>query len=330
MDTDAPPERIRSRHERAPVHDPLPSGSVDVWPELPLAAWTDTLDTVHMLTQIVGKVKLALTPFVNEWWNVALHLTPRGLTSGSIPFGTRAFAIDFDFIAHAMVVQTTGGEVASIPLRPRPVADVYAELMAILGSLGIEVTISQLPSEVANPIPFAEDRVHASYDPEYVHRWWRIQSHTERVLQRFRTSFAGKSSPVNFFWGSFDLSHTRFSGRPATPPAAWPRFMQIAERQENFACGFWPGNTSASGATLGEPAFYAYVFPEPPGFPESTVRPASAGYEPAFGFFILRYDDARRAPDLDAAILDFFQSVYDAGATLGTWDRAALELDHID
>lgn len=301
------------------------AASTEAWPELPLAAWTDTLDTVHVLTQIAGKVKLALTPFANEWWNVALQITPRGITTGSIPFGTHAFSIDFDLIDHNLIVQTTAGSAATIPLSARPVAETFSDLMAALASLGIDVTISPLPSEVANPIPFPEDRTHASYDPEYVTRWWRIQAHTERILHRFRTPFHGKSSPVNLFWGSFDLNHTRFSGRPATPPANWPRFMQIAERLENFSCGFWPGNTTASGVAFGEPAFYAYIFPEPPGFAEATVQPEAAGYEPSLGQFILRYDDARRAPDPDAAVLAFFRSSYEAAATLAKWDRAALE-----
>lgn len=325
MNTESPHPRVTARTESA-RHDEHPAAEpATPWPELPLAEWEATLDTVHMLTQIVGKVKLALSPFVNEWWNVALQVTPRGLTTGPIPAEWGSFGIDFDLVAHELIVQTSGGEVATIPLEPRAVADTYAELMATLGSLGIAVTISPLPSEVPDPIPFGEDRVHASYDPEYAHRWWRILSSTERVLQRFRTPFAGKSSPINFFWGSFDLSHARFSGRPATPPAAWPRFMQIAERQENFACGFWPGNVTASGVTFGEPAFYAYLYPEPPGLGEARIRPDAAGYDLALGQFILRYDDARRISEPDAVILDFFRSSYEVAATLAGWDRAALE-----
>lgn len=316
----------------SPDGDGRPDGGIPVypaeaWPELPLASWEATLDTVHMLTQIVGKVKLALTPFANEWWNVALHLTPRGLTTGTVPYGLRSFGIDFDFVAHRLVVQTSDGDVAALPLAPRAVADTYADLMATLGSLGIAVTISPLPSEVPSTIPFAEDRVHASYDPEYVRRWWRVMLHTERILHRFRTPFTGKSSPINVFWGSFDLCHTRFSGRPTTPPAAWPRFMQAAERRENFACGFWPGNVTASGVAFGAPAFYAYVFPEPPGIREAVIRPDLAGYDATLGQFIFRYEDARRAADPDAAILDFFRSSYEAAATLAGWDRAGIE-DH--
>jgi hypothetical protein len=295
------------------------------WPPLPLSAWQETLDTVHMLTQIMGKVKLALTPFQNEWWNVALLLTARGLTTGPIGYGQRLFQIDLDVLDHALVVRTSDGAAAVIPLRPRPVADVYAELMATLRSLGIEVTISTRPSEVPDPIPFDQDRVHDAYDPEAVERWWRVLAHTERVLQRFRTPFVGKSSPINFFWGSFDLNHTRFSGRPATPPSTWPRFMQIAEQRENFSCGFWPGNITASGVAFGEPAFYAYIFPEPPGLPQALIRPDAAYYDTTLGEFVLRYDDARQAPDPDAAILAFFESSYEVAATLAEWDRAALE-----
>ena len=276
MDIETQPHRAPDQTGIARADSGTAVSSSEVWPELPLAAWTDTLDTLHMLTQIAGKVKLALTPFANEWWNVALQITPRGLTTGSIPFGTRAFSIDFDLLDHKLVVQTTTGESAAISLTARPVAETYADLMAALASLGIDVTISPVPSEVANPIPFPKDRTHAAYDPEYATRWWRIQAHTERILHRFRTPFHGKSSPVNLFWGSFDLNHTRFSGRPATPPATWPRFMQIAERMENFSCGFWPGNTTASGVTFGVPAFYAYLFPEPPGLAEATVEPTSA------------------------------------------------------
>jgi hypothetical protein len=320
----------RTVRQPSPIrHAPAGSGwrvgPPEPWPALPLAAWEPTLDTVHLLTQIAGKVKLALTPFLNEWWNVALHVTPRGLSTGPIPSGAQSFAIDFDFFAHAVVVQTTGGEVATIPLGPRPVAEFYAELMAALRRLGIPVTISPVPSEIPNPIPFSEDRVHAAYDPGYVQRWLRILASTERLLQRFRTPFAGKSSPVNFFWGSFDLCHTRFSGRPAEPPASWPRFMQLAERQENFACGFWPGNITASGVAFGEPAFYAYVYPAPAGIDQARIFPDAAGYNPALGEFVLRYEHARRAPDPDATILAFFQSCYEAATTLAGWDHDSLE-----
>jgi Family of unknown function (DUF5996) len=212
-----------------------------------------------------------------------------------------------------------------LPLIPRAVADFYAELLATVRAMGIEVTINPLPVEIPNPISCDVDREHASYDPEPVQRWWRILVQIEQILQRYRSPFAGKSSPINFFWGSFDLNATRFSGRPAAPPAGAPRFLQLAEDQENFACGFWPGNATMAGVTVGEPAFYAYIYPEPAGFKEAPVRPSGAHYDPTLGEFLLRYEDARRAASPEQAILDFFQSTYEAAATLADWDRQMLE-----
>jgi hypothetical protein len=300
--------------------------AVEDWPELPLNAWQDTLDTLHMWTQVVGKVKLELTPFLNEWWNVALTVTARGLTTGPIPAGNRIFEIDFDFIDHTLNVMTNLGEVRALPLVPRTVASLYAELMATLEALGIAVTINPIPCEVPDPIPCDVNETYASYDPEYVVRWWRILVQTELVLQRFRASFFGKSSPILFYWGSFDLGHTRFSGRPADPPAGAPRFFQIAEDQENFACGFWPGNVSAAGITFGEPAFYAYHFPAPEGFNEAPVRPDAAYFDTAMGEFILRYDDARRTASPEDAVLEFFQSSYEAAAAAANWEGAPVAL----
>ena len=297
----------------------------EAWPSLPFAAWQQTQATLHMWTQIVGKVKLELTPFLNEWWNVTLSVTPRGLTTGPIPAGDHTFEVDFDFVDHNMFVRSDAGAVKALPLIPRPVADFYAEFMATLSALGIEAAITTLPVEIPDPIPYDQDREHASYDADAAHRWWRVLVHTERVLQRFRSPFVGKSSPVHFFWGSFDLNHTRFSGRHASPPATWPRFMRLAEDQENYSCGFWPGNATASGLTLGEPAFYAYVFPEPPGFKAATVRPAAATYHPALGEFILPYEVARQTIAPEEAVLDFFRSTYEAAATHANWDRDTLE-----
>ena len=297
----------------------------ETWPALPLKRWRETQETLHLWTQIAGKIKLALTPFLNEWWNVAFAVAPRGLTTGAMPAGDGAFAIDFDFVDHALFVHLSDGRTESIPLRPRPVAEFYAELMARLESLGIAVAINPVPAEIPDPIPFDIDRAHAAYDPASVERWWRIILQTEQVMQRYRSPFVGKSSPVNFWWGSFDLGATRFSGRPAQPPAGAPRFLQLAEGQENVACGFWPGNATMSGATLGEPAFFAYIYPEPAGFGEAAILPAAAAYDPALGLFLLRYDDARTAAAPEQAILDFFQSAYEAAATLAAWDRAALE-----
>lgn len=295
------------------------------WPALPLAAWQETLDTLHMWLQIIGKIKLALTPFLNEWWNVGLHVTATGLTTGLIPAGDRAFQIDLDFIRHQLTIQTSTGETAEMPLAPRSVASFYAELMTTLHRLGIAVTIDPLPCEVPNPIRCDINHTHASYDPAYVNRCWRILVQTTMVLQRFRTPFTGKSSPILFYWGSFDLGHARFSGRPGDPPAGAPRFYQIAEDQENFACGWWPGNASASGEAFGEPAFYAYLNPAPAGIREAQVRPAAASFDSALGEFILRYDDARRSDDPAREVLAFFQSAYEASARLAKWDRDALE-----
>jgi hypothetical protein len=297
----------------------------DTLPPLPLQAWNDTCDTLHLWMQIVGKVKLALAPFLNEWWHVAFHLTARGLTTGPIPSRDGIFEIEFDFVDHHLVVRTSEGRRTALALMPRSVADFYQHLMRALGVLGIACRINPLPVEVPNAIPLDTDQVHASYDPDYAHRWWLILTRTDRVLQQYRSSFVGKSSPIQFFWGSFDLSETRFSGRPATPPQGAPRFQQLAEDQENMACGFWPGNASASGVTLGQPAFYAYIYPEPPGFKEASVRPGAARYAEQLGEFILPYDAVRIAADPDAVVLDFLQSTYAAAANLARWDRAALE-----
>ena len=297
----------------------------EVWPPLPFVAWQETLETLHRWTQIVGKVKLALCPFLNEWWQVTLHLTARGLTTGPVPYGPLVFQVDFDFLAHALTIQTSDGRAQVLPLRPRSVADFYRAFLAALRTLGIEVTINPIPSEIADPIPCDQDHVHAAYDPDAVHRWWRILVQTERVLQRYRSPFVGKSSPVHFFWGSFDLNHARFSGRPAPPLVGAPRFFQLAEDQENIACGFWPGQANHAGVVLGEPAFYAYIYPAPPGIEVARVQPSAATYDATLGEFILRYEDARRAPSPEQAILEFFRSTYEVSATLAGWDRATLE-----
>jgi Family of unknown function (DUF5996) len=296
------------------------------WPALPWDAWSDTCDTLHMWMQIVGKVKLALAPFLNEWWQVAFHLTARGLTTGPIPSRDGiTFEMEFDFVDHHFVVRTNDGRRTVLALEPRSVADFYQHLMRALGALGIECRINPLPVEVPDAIPFEKDQVHASYDPDYAHRWLLILAQTDRVLQQYRSSFVGKSSPIQFFWGSFDLAETRFSGRPAIPPQGAPRYQQLAEDQENMACGFWPGNTSASGVTLGQPAFYAYSYPEPPGFKEASARPGAAHYDARLGEFLLPYEDARRTGSPERALRDFFESTYDAAATLAHWERGLLE-----
>jgi len=292
----------------------------EIWPALPYEAWKDSLDTLHMWTQIVGKVKLELVPFLNEWWQVAFTVTARGLTTSTIPFGRRVFQVDFDFIDHRLDIHVGDGTSRSIPLLPRSVADFYQEFMAALGSLGLGVTITTNPVEVENTIPFDQDHVHASYDPAYITRCWRILLQVDRLLQTYRTPFVGKSSPVLFWWGSFDLSETRFSGRPA-PKREWPaRWMALGADQEQAAAGFWPGS-----GKLHEPAFFAYTYPEPPGCQEATIQPDAAIYHPDLSEFILPYDKVRLSPSPDQMILDFFQSTYEVGATLAGWDRATLE-----
>ena len=293
---------------------------VALWPALPYDAWQDTRETLHMWIQIVGKVKLELAPFLNDWWNIAFTVTPRGLTTASIPFGRRVFAVNFDFIDHQLTIQVSDGTTRSVPLIPRSVADFYQEFMAELRALGIEVRINTQPVEVDNLIPFDEDHVHAAYDPTFVTRFWRILLQVDRLLQQYRTPFVGKSSPVLFWWGSFDLAASRFSGRPA-PAREWPaRWMALAGQQEQATVGFWPGS-----GKLREPAFFAYTFPEPPGCREAVIRPDRAFFHPELSEFILRYDDVREATAADRLIMDFFKSSYEIGATLGGWDRAALE-----
>ena len=290
------------------------------WPALPLDAWRDTYATLHLWTQIVGKIRMALSPHVNHWWEVPLYLTARGLTTSPIPYRDRVFELNFDFLAHALLVLTSDGMTRRIVLHPRSVADFYQELMGVLNALGLEVKIWPVPVEIADPIPFAEDTQHAAYDPEYAQRFWRILLQVDRVLKRYRAGFNGKSSPVHFFWGSFDLVVTRFSGRPAPPHPSGIPFMIEAESHEQFSVGFWPGSGEVQA-----PAFYSYAYPEPPGLRAARLRPESAGWQEEMGLFILLYDDMRALPQPDQALLEFCQSTYAAAADLGKWDRAALE-----
>ncbi len=299
--------------------------STEPWPALPWEEWNATCETLHLWMQVVGKVKLALSPFLNEWWNVGFDVTPRGLTTSAIPFDSGAFAADFDFIDHHLTIATSTGARTTFALTPCTVADFYRELMARLHHNGIDVSIDVLPVEVPDPVPFTEDVIHSSYDPHYVNAWWRILVGTVNVLQRYRSPFFGKSSPILFYWGSFDLNETRFSGRAAPRLEGVPRFFQLAEDQENIACGFWPGNPNAAGIALGEPAFYSYVYPAPPEYREASVEPRSARYDARLNEFVLPYENVRSMPAPERAILDFFQSAYDAGATLAGWDRALLE-----
>lgn len=292
---------------------------VRCWPALPLASWRDTCATVHMWTQIVGKIRLALTPLVNHWWNVPLYVTARGLTTSKMPYGPRSFELYFDFLAHELVLETSDGIVESLALRPMSVADFYRECMDLLGSAAIEVPIWKMPVEIPNPIRFDQDRAHASYDAEKVQAFWRILLSVDAVLQEFRARFLGKASPVHFFWGSFDLAVTRFSGRRAPERPGADRITQEAYSHEVSSVGFWPG----TGET--DAFFYSYAAPEPTGFREAAVEPSAARYDPQFGEFLLAYDAVRASPSPTAALLKFCQTTYNAAANLARWDRTPLE-----
>jgi hypothetical protein len=297
----------------------------DAWPILPFAEWRDTYATLHMWTQIVGKVRLAQTPWVNHSWSVTLYVTSRGLTTSPIPHGTRTFAIDFDFVDHQLIVESSDGARRTLPLAPRSVAEFYAELMRLLTDLGLPVHIHTKPNEVEPAIPFPRDREHATYVAEHAHRFWRALVQADRVLKAFRTRFIGKNSPVHFFWGSFDLAVTRFSGRPAPPhPGGVPNLPDAIAREayshEVSSCGFWPG-----GDVLPMPVFYAYAYPEPDGFRDAAVAPAGAFYSAELREFLLPYDEVRTAAAPDEVLLAFLQSTYEAAASRGHWDRTALE-----
>ena len=289
------------------------------WPELPLAAWQDTYATLHMWTQIAGKVRLALSPRVNHWWEVPLYVNSRGLTTSAIPYGDGNFEVQFDFIDHKLILQTSWGSSKTLPLKPQSVADFHAAFMSALQSLGITVKIRTEPCEVPTPIPFENDTQHASYDPEYAHRLWQILILCDNVFQEFRARFIGKDSPVHFFWGSFDLCVTRFSGRRAPERPGADSITREAYSHEVISHGFWPG------AGYKGPAFYAYAAPEPTGFSEQQVQPAAAFYDSNLHEFVLMYDDVRRDPSPRQALLAFLQSTYEAGANLAHWDRKELE-----
>ena len=292
----------------------------DTWPSLPLGAWRDTYATLHRWTQIVGKLRLAQAPLVNHWWQVPLYVTCRGLTTSPIPHGTRTFQVDFDFTDHRLVIQTSDGAMDSFMLQPRTVADFHALLMDHLRSLGLGVRICTMPVEIANPVRFEADRDHGAYDPDYARRFWRILVQADRVFTMFRARFIGKASPVHFFWGSFDLAVTRFSGRLAPQRPDADRITREAYSHEVSSCGFWPG-----GDGVEEPAFYSYASPEPTDFPAAPVRPGAAFYHRELGQFILPYEAVRRSDAPDAMLLDFLQSTYEAAADLGHWERASLE-----
>ena len=289
------------------------------WPALPYDAWRDTYATLHMWSQIVGKIAVALAPPVNHSWAVTLRLTARGLTTLPLPHGMRSFTIEFDFIDHQLIIRTTDGDRRALALGPRSVADFYREVMQALGSMALPVKIRTMPVEIPAPIRFEEDTVHHAYDPVYAQRFWRILVQVERVFTACRCQFIGKASPVQFFWGSFDLAVSRFSGKPA-PARDGPGWMQDAYSHEVISHGFWPG----SGAVL-QPAFYAYCVPEPEGLKSALIRPAEAYYHKELNEFILPYDAARSAASPDDAIRAFVDSTYAQAATLAHWDRAALE-----
>lgn len=292
----------------------------EIWPSLPLKEWQDTYATLHMWSQIVGHFRLAQTPLINHWWNTTLYLTSRGLTTSPVPYNSRTFQMDFDFIDHSLLINTSDGLTKSLALAPRSVADFYGDVMDTLSSLGIVVHIHAKPDEVAEPIPFAEDQKHASYDAEYANRFWRMLVQADRVFKQFRSRFIGKCSPVHFFWGSFDLAVTRFSGRPAPERPGADAITREAYSHEVISHGLWPG-----GGAVESPMFYSYTAPAPAGLETASIRPSAGFYSTEMSEFLLPYDEVRKADSPDEMLLEFLQSTYEAGANLANWDRAALE-----
>lgn len=302
------------------------SARTERWPALAAGAWRETRATLHLFTQIVGKIRLALTPWLNHSWHVALYITARGLTTSPIPYQARSFQIDFDFIDHLLWIRTSDGEYRQIMLRPVTVAEFYDDVMIALREVGIAVKIDTIPNEVADAIRFNEDTTHKSYDAEYVHCFWRVLAAANELLARFRTGFLGKASPVHFFWGSFDLAVTRFSGRgaplhPGGVPHLPDKVAREAYSHEVSSAGFWPGG----GGVFDEPAFYSYAYPSPEGFAEAPVAPDAAFWSKDLGEFLLPYDAMCSELNPDAALMNFLQSTYDAAADLAKWDRANLE-----
>jgi len=299
------------------------SASTEIWPALPFSEWKETARTLHMWTQVVGKVRLALSPWTNHSWHVTLYLTARGLTTSPIYFDSRPLQIDFDFVDHVLRIQAAGKE-ENIALKPKSVAAFYREVMTALHKAEIPVEINTTPNEVDPAIPFEQNETDSAYDAESAHRFWRVLLQSDRVFKEFRSEFCGKCSPVHFFWGSFDLAVTRFSGRHAPQhPGGVPHLPDAVTREayshEVSSLGFWPGNEM-----MPDPIFYSYAYPAPPGFSEAKVQPALATYNPQLKEFVLRYDDMRKAESPDATLLEFARSTYDAASTLGDWDRAAL------
>lgn len=293
---------------------------MDAWPSLALEDWEPTRATLHMWSQIVGKIRLAQTPLVNHWWNVPLYVSARGLTTSAMPYGSTHFEMEFDFIDHNLEIRCSDGAMRTVKLSPKSVADFYQETMAALDDLGLPVHIWKMPVEIPDPIPFDQDHQHKSYDAEYANRFWQVVRHADRVLQDFRSRFIGKSSPVHFFWGSFDLAVTRFSGRLAPPRPGADSITKEAYSHEVISHGWWPGQ-----GPLGKPAFYSYTAPAPDGLATAQIKPEKAFYSNDMSEFVLLYDDVRNAEEPDGALLAFLESTYEAGANLANWDRRSLE-----
>jgi hypothetical protein len=298
----------------------MSQNQTETWPALPLEEWEATRATLHMWTQIVGKVRLEQTPLVNHYWNVPLYVSARGLTTTAMPHGDKFFEMEFDFVDHRLVIKCSDGATAFVALEPKSVATFYREVMAILKELGLEVKIWTTPVEIPDPIPFEKDEVHASYDRDYVSRLWRILRVSDKVLQEFRSCFIGKSSPVHFFWGSFDLAVTRFSGRVAPPKEGADPITKEAYSHEVISHGWWPGQ-----GPLGKAAFYSYTAPAPDGLGEAKIAPEKAFYSKDLSEFLYLYDDVRTASDPESVLMEFLQSTYEAGADLAKWDRKSLE-----
>jgi hypothetical protein len=289
------------------------------WPTLRFEEWKDTCATLHMWTQVVGKIRLAQTPLVNHWWNVPLYVSARGLTTSAMPYQDRIFEIEFDFIDHQLLIKCSDGAATSLPLRPQSVADFYAEVMSALSGLGIEIKIWTMPVEIPDPIRFEDDTTHASYDAEYANRFWRALVYIDEVLKDFRSRFVGKCSPVHFFWGSFDMAVTRFSGRLAPERPGADLITREAYSHEVISHGFWPGNNDM------EAAFYSYTAPEPEGLADAKVQPAETFYSREMKEFFLLYSEVQKGEAPEKTLMDFLESTYEAGANLAGWDRAALE-----
>jgi hypothetical protein len=303
----------------------IESAKREAWPDLPYDAWNETRETLHLWTQIAGKIRLALTPWLNHSWHVPLYVDTCGLRTSPIPYGQRSFEIEFDFNAHILEIAASDGRRKQIPLEPRTVASFYEAVLSALRELGIAVAINDFPCEIPNAVPFSRDLAHAAYDPEFAQRFWKVLLQADRIFKQFRTGFVGKSSPVHFFWGSFDLALTRFSGRRAPPhpggvPGLADEVVRDAYSHEVSSAGFWPG-----GSGVGYAAFYSYAYPEPDGFRTSPVEPEAAFFNESLGEFLLPYDAVRTASDPDATLLAFLNSTYEACARTGKWDRSALE-----